>query len=228
MAYLVLGIGLVLLVHFGSRAFMRANPALLAALAKRGGGLLSLLAAVLLLMRGRINLALSFGGLALWLFSGRPLSNPSSNEPGGQSKARSATLEMVLDHASGAMHGTVLDGPYSGRQLDDLGRGECLALQVHCASVDPDGARLLEAYLDRRFPDWRQADTEDTAARPRGATMTIAEAYDVLGLPMGAAPEQITRAHRELMKRLHPDHGGSTYLAARVNAAKDLLLHSQR
>jgi hypothetical protein len=228
MVYFVLGIGLVLLVHFGTRAFMRANPALLASFAKRGGGLLSLLAAAFLLMRGRVNLALTFGGLALWLFRGRPLSNPSDSGPGAQSKARSPTLEMVLDHASGAMHGTVLDGPYSGRQIDNLDRAECIALLAHCASVDPDGARLLEAYLNRRFPEWKQEGAEDAAARPMGATMTIAEAYDVLGLPMGAAPEQITRAHRELMKRLHPDHGGSTYLAARVNAAKDLLLHNQR
>jgi hypothetical protein len=235
MIYFVLGIGLVLLVHFGIRAFMRANPALLAAVAKRGGGVLSLLAAALLLMRGRVNLALTFGGLALWLFGGRPLGNPfgratspENSGNGGQSKVRSRTLEMVLDHASGAIHGTVLDGPYTGRQLDDLGHVECRALHAHCAGIDPDGARLLEAYLDRRFPDWKHQRAEDSAPRSAGAPMTIEEAYEVLGLPVGAAPELITRAHRELMKRLHPDHGGSTYLAARVNAAKDLLLQSHQ
>jgi len=239
MLYFILGIGLVVLLHFSMRGFMRANPAILAAFAKRGGGLASLIAAVLLLMRGRVNLALTFGGLALWLFGGRPLGNPFGGFPGaatgsaghgsaGQSTVKSATLEMVLDHSSGAMHGMVLEGPLSGRQLADLDRAECLALHAHCVGTDADGARLLEAYLDRRFPDWKKQRTEDAPPRGAGAPMTVAEAYEILGLPAGAAPDEIARAHRELMKRLHPDHGGSTYLAARVNAAKDVLLQRNR
>jgi hypothetical protein len=238
MAYFIFGIALVFLVHFGFRAFIRANPAILAGLAKSGGGLLSLLLAAVLLMRGRVNLALTFGGIAMWLFGGRQIGSgfggiggtrPTGTDEStsGLSKVRSATLEMELDHASGAMHGTVVVGPLSGRRLDDLDRGECLTLHGQCASIDPEGARLLEAYLDRRFPDWRSQRAEDATRRGTATAMTMEEAFDVLGLPLGADQEQITRAHRELMKRLHPDHGGSTYLAARVNAAKDLLLRRQ-
>ena len=97
-----------------------------------------------------------------------------------------------------------------------------------CHANDPDGVRLLEAYLDRRFPDWRTADQNDEPAHPEArsssATMTKEEAYQVLGLPPGAGPDEVRRVHRTLMKKLHPDQGGSTYLAARVNQAKDTLL----
>ncbi|MBV8472244.1 MAG: DnaJ domain-containing protein, partial [Hyphomicrobiales bacterium] len=104
---------------------------------------------------------------------------------------------------------------------------ECLELYADCGRDDPDGARLVEAYLDCRFAHWRDADQRQGEARGRarnGGAMTRDEAYEVLGLPQGASAEEIVRAHRSLMKKLHPDHGGSTALAARVNQAKDALL----
>jgi DnaJ-class molecular chaperone len=94
---------------------------------------------------------------------------------------------------------------------------------------DPDGARLMEAYLDRRFAGWRSAAQNRDGPRGRGAKrgsvmMTEDEAYEILGLQKGASEEDVVRSHRELMKKLHPDHGGSTALAARVNEAKDVLM----
>ena len=135
-------------------------------------------------------------------------------------------IEMQLDHATGDLNGIVLAGPLEGRALDTLTRPDCLALYALARSDDPDGARLLETYLDRRFAGWREA--TQSQGDPRGSggagAMTPEEAYQVLGLPQGAGAEDIARAHRALMKKLHPDHGGSTSLAARVNQAKDALL----
>ena len=84
---------------------------------------------------------------------------------------------------------------------------------------------LLETYLDRRFAGWREADEgQAQAGRGGGGAMSRREAYETLGLEEGASAEEIIRAHRTLMKKLHPDHGGSTGLAARVNQAKDVLM----
>jgi DnaJ-like protein len=94
--------------------------------------------------------------------------------------------------------------------------------------------RSFMAYFDRGQPRRREDTQRDTAAgkdRGRAASsgeMTKEEAYQVLGLQPGAGADEITRAHRAFMKKLHPDQGGSTYLAARVNQAKDILLRRHR
>jgi DnaJ-domain-containing protein 1 len=135
---------------------------------------------------------------------------------------------MALDHDTGEMEGSVLAGALAGRQLASLDEANLLSLLAECHASDPDGVRLLESYLDRRFPNWREGirNEEKTRsdAQPASGIMTPEEAYQILDLRPGAAPDEIRQAHRTLMKKLHPDQGGSTYLAARVNQAKDVLL----
>lgn len=152
-------------------------------------------------------------------------------KPGNQSNVSSDILDMTLDHDSGTMSGKVIKGPMEGRELADLSESEFLELLRYCRLQDEDSARLLETYLDRRFGDsWRaddEAASEDTQAGGNGnagGPLTESEALDILGLEPGASRDEIIRAHRRMMQKLHPDHGGSNYLAARINEAKECLL----
>ena len=235
MPQLLIAIGILFLAWQALRLFARTPPAVMARWIRGAGGVSALGAGLLLLLRGAFPAAAligALGGVLLGLtkFPGAFNFNRGARR-GGTSRVRSAMIEMELDHATGAMHGTVLAGPLEGRTLDTLMRSACEDLYRHCLSDDPDGARLLEAYLDRRFPGWRQTGQgERDAGRAgaggwrRAAAMSEDEAYEVLGLRKGASRDDVSRAHRSLMKKLHPDQGGSTDLAARVNEAKDVLL----
>ena len=141
------------------------------------------------------------------------------------SKVKTTLLHMRLDHETGAMSGEVRRGPYAGSRLEDLNQEELIALWRQCVAEDEPSARLLESYLDRLRPDWRQAggDAGSASATP-GEAMTRDDAYAILDLAPGASVEAIKDAHRRLMMKLHPDHGGSTVLAVQINRAKALLL----
>ncbi len=231
----VIGLILLFLLLGALKQFGRMDAATVARAVRHGGGVLGLVAAALLLLRGRIGLAAALAGMAAsfagWRTFG-PASWPSFRwaagpgaKPGRVTTARSALLEMRLDHDSGVMTGSVLAGAYMGRAVESLSRPELLALRDELSRDDPDGVNLLEAYLDRRFAGWREADEGDGNARRGSAgSMTRREALEVLGLPEGASAAEIIRAHRTLMKKFHPDHGGSTALAARANQAKDVLM----
>lgn len=235
MPQLILAIAILVGAYWLLRLFARTPPAVLARWIRGVSGASAIGAGVMLLLRGSFPAAGAVAALgALILGQGRfPKDwNFGRSKGPGVSRVRSAMIEMELDHATGAMSGTVLAGAQEGRSLDTLARPACEELYRQCLSDDPDGARLLEAYLDRRFPGWRQTgEGEDHAGgggtrtrRARAPAMSEDEAYEVLGLRKGASREDVSRAHRTLMKKLHPDQGGSTDLAARVNEAKDVLL----
>jgi hypothetical protein len=150
---------------------------------------------------------------------------------GGQSSTvATAFLRVTLDHDTGSMDGTILRGQFAGMRLAELGMPQLLALLRECRAEDEEGARLLEAYLDRLHPDWRDelaggpSGARSGASRPAGGDMSVEEAYAILGLSPGASPDAIKEAHRRLMVKLHPDHGGSDYLATQINRARDVLL----
>ena len=141
--------------------------------------------------------------------------------PGRTSEVETAFLHMRLDHDTGEMDGAVLRGRYEGCALRELGLEDLLALLDECRT-DRQSVAVLEAYLDRIHEDWRES-----RGPPPGASsgeMSESEARAVLGLGPEATREEIVEAHRRLIQRLHPDRGGSDYLAAKLNAAKDLLL----
>ena len=141
--------------------------------------------------------------------------------PGQTSEVETEFLRMRLDHDTGEMDGTVLQGRHEGRTLRGLGLPELLELLDECRG-DRQSMAVLQAYLDRVHEDWRS----HRRAPPGGSSdgMSEEEARAVLGVGPDATREEIVQAHRRLMQRLHPDRGGSDYLAAKLNAAKDLLL----
>ncbi|MDJ1157219.1 DnaJ domain-containing protein [Chelatococcus sp. SYSU_G07232] len=239
MITLLYGVLAVAILWWLSRVYAQADPKKLALALRKAGGIAGLALATFLLVRGRWDVALPVAGFGWWLLTGNGFGLPNfgggartRKARGAASRVRSATIEMELDHDSGTMRGRVIAGPHAGVALDDLGIETLATLYRDCARMDPDGARLLEAYLDRRFPRWREdADAYVHAGAGREAqsgAMSEKEAYEILGLSPGAGEDEIRRAHRALMKKLHPDQGGSTYLATRVNQAKETLLHRHR
>ncbi|MBG0811579.1 DnaJ domain-containing protein [Methylosinus sp. H3A] len=233
----LIGFLALVLALYGLRVFTRASPAAMARMIRKGGGAATIALGLFFILRGRIDIGLVLTSVGMWLygaFSRGVKRFGHASAGGGMSRVRSAMIEMELDHSSGAIRGTILAGKDEGKRLDALTRSAVMELYRHCRSVDPEGARLLEVYLDRRFAGWRQtgdgrrdaggADAGGVGPGRRGGTISEDEAYEILGLKKGAARQDIARAHRDLMKKLHPDHGGTTDLAARVNEAKDVLM----
>jgi hypothetical protein len=243
MPTLIAGIVAVALIYAALNINMGADAKFLARIIRSGGGVLALAFAAFIGARGEIAVAVPiaiFGaGLLGWSPFGAKLGAAFGNwggnsrkSNGQQSQVRSKFVEMTLDHDTGTLEGRLTAGPEAGRVLDEFTLDELLAL---ARGFDGESWALLESYLDRRFPAWRQdahdatagGFREDRGAAP-GGKMTPEEAYQILGLQSGATRDEISRAHRSLMKKLHPDQGGSTYLAARVNEAKDTLLRTHR
>ena len=199
------------------------------------GGGAALIFAVFLLVRGEIGPAITVGAVGLGLLGWLSLWPASfgartQKSTGQVSRVKTAFLEMELDHDSGTMRGRILSGRHEGVALDALDPAVLIGL---AGEIDSDSRDLLAAYLDRRQPGWREHAQNDAASRSgagpaRGSKMTEEEAYQILGIQAGADAQEIGRAHRSLMKKLHPDQGGSTYLAARINEAKDVLLRRHR
>ena len=235
MAPLLFGIVVLALLLWALNAFSKVNPHVAAGTLKAAGGIGALAAAGFLGLRGRLDVAIPLGLTGLGLLGWLPWSMPgigarTRRSQRQVSRVRSAFLEMELDHDSGAMRGRILAGRHEGAALDSL---DIATLTGFLPQIDEESRSLLMAYLDRRAPRWREDTQDDAAAWSRAAPRssgktTEEEAYQILGLEPGASAEAVGRAHRLLMKKLHPDQGGSTYLAARVNEAKEVLLRRHR
>lgn len=238
---LIAGIVAVITLYLLLQVLRAANPAILARGVKIGGGIVSLAVAAFVGIRGELAVAIPLGIFGAGLLGWSPFGSSGFSIPGwgssqrsrGQaSQVRSAYLDMTLDHDTGNLSGRIIAGEHAGRSLDEFDLGALVAMG---AAFDAESLALLESYLDRRFPAWREHAQGERAGRQRadvgGASsgkMTEQEAYQILGLQPGASESEIGRSHRSLMKKLHPDQGGSTYLASRVNEAKDTLLRRHR
>lgn len=244
-AALVAGFGLLLLLGLLARWFSSVEPQRLLKAVPWLVATLASLVVIGLVVTGRGSAAL--GALLLLspflrqIWRKLQASAAQARWPGsgsGQSSTLTTrTLRMSLDHATGDLDGEVIHGAFTGQRLSELSLHDLLTLMQTCAVSDTQSLPLLEAFADRRFPDWREAsatedgteaeDAADAAAAAGGTAarlMSRADAYRILGLPADADDEAVRAAHRRLIKVLHPDHGGSSDLAAQVNRARDLLL----
>lgn len=237
MISLIAGAVLLALALYGLKLWTRADPKVLIAILMRSLAYGALMGAVGALVTGRYAAVVPLAAVGIGLL-GRLDPQGVGGFLGGlfrRSKApklsavRTALLEMELNHDTGEMRGRILSGPHAGASLDDL---DIPALVLLRAACDAQSLALLEAYLDRRAPAWREHAQGDAGGGQMGggggsrgdAAMTEQEAYEILGLAPDADAEVVRAAHRSLMKKLHPDHGGSSYLAARINRAKDVIL----
>jgi hypothetical protein len=233
MPTIVFGILVLVLALWALNAYSKADPKMLAKLLPSAGGIGALALAAFLGFRGHLETAIPMGLFGLGLLGWGPFASTglfkrTQKTPGQISRVRSAFVEMELDHDSGAMRGRILAGPHEGASLEALDLTTLLGL---LPQIDDESRALLAAYLDRREPSWREHAQGGSAAGngvTRSGKMTEEEAYQILGVKMGASAEEIGRAHRTLMKKVHPDQGGSTYLAAQINEAKEVLLRRHR
>jgi DnaJ domain len=214
---------LVVLIAAG-HAFVNADPQKLTRFFRLF--LLSLGAAVagavllLLLFSERLGSAMALVGiLGPALYRGRGMlrrwQSAAGPSPRNVSEVETDYLRMRLDHDTGSMSGTVRHGRFAGRRLEELAEPDLIEFWRDCRIGDEASARLMESYLDRLRPNCSRATSD---------TMTREEALAILGLKPGADAAAVKKAHRELMMKLHPDQGGSTYLATKINRAKEVLL----
>ena len=237
MAYAAFGLFALLLLYLLARGFAAVPAPQLAHGLKTFAAAFTALAGTGLLFTGRIGLA--FVTLAATAVAVRALIwGPRGADPlrgrsagaGDGSSVETEWLAMRLDHATGEVEGWVKHGTAANRELASLGLSALLRLLDELRREDPPSLPLLEAYLDRRFPDWRDSVHSAAGAGPAAGPASLDErtALEILGLAPGATEAEIKAAHRTLMARLHPDHGGSAWLAAQLNQARDHLLHRRR
>jgi len=235
MAYLLLGLFTLCGVILMLRLYASASPASLTRAVRRAAIVSAALGALLLLLR--VPLGFTFVGIgaflpltlrwrALWPDFGAPPNQPR----GKSSQIDTKYLHMALDHDSGALDGLVLAGQHRDRLLSKLTLAQLLEVRAECLVDDPDGVPLIEAYLHRiHGTTWGEEhsgpqSSDNTSSRHASTVMTREEAFEVLGLPPTASDAEIRETHHRLIMKLHPDHGGSDYLAAKINQARDVLL----
>ncbi|MFT3808402.1 MAG: hypothetical protein QM698_00635 [Micropepsaceae bacterium] len=226
MIYLFGGMAVLVAGLILFRTLANMDPARLARFVRWVGIAVLVAAGLFLLTREAVFPALIALGFAAflryqaahgWRLASRGGAKPTA---GQTSRVLTAYLDMTLDHATGETSGLVLQGRSKGRRLSEMTVKDLLALLAELRVEDPDGAQLLDAYLARVHPG---ADHQPPP-RSSGSGMSVDEALDILGLDAGATEADIRDAHRRLMQQLHPDRGGTDYLAAKINAARDALL----
>ncbi len=241
MAFLVLGVGVMIGLILTMNWFVSANPTTIIKALKWLLPALVGIIIIFLFISGRFAWALwALPALLPWIMRARMFARTAKNfsrmaggngQTGQASSVTSKYLDMELDHDSGDMMGYIREGRHAGRKLNSLSAEQLSELHSSYDAEDIESARLLAAYLDRTYPDWREdSDTYDDQDQQRASTsntqMDRAEALRILGLEDPVENSEIKTAYHRLVGSLHPDRGGSAYLTSKINAARDFLLNS--
>ena len=238
LAYWVLGVGLFAGLLLAGRWFLNAAPKKITKILKWAVFSLLVITIGFLAVTGRLSWALM--GLPVlfpWFLRARAITRAAKNfsrmsrsrrgaGSGKSSDVDTRFLRMRLDHDTGQISGEVIAGPFAGRHLDDLSQNDLVVLLGQLAEQDDESAQVLTVYMDRVHPDWRDHAQSHggTNTGSSSANMSPDEALQILSLEPGADEASIRAAHKRLIANLHPDRGGSSYLAAQINQAKDVLL----
>ena len=194
---------------------------------------------------------LALGGVTIWKLNSTPVAHkayrpnptyapppsnthnvddaPSSPPKRNRKTVSSEYIQLELDLDTNTVSGLILKGVYATRRLEFQSLDVLIDLWREIAKADPDGLRLLETYLDRNHPAWRETAASSNRRKNEehdglGRSMSKEDAYDILGLKAGASVAEIKAAHRKLQKNNHPDRGGSNRLAALISEARDVLI----
>lgn len=237
---LVLAIFVLVGLYFVARWFVSAQPSQILRAMRWTGAFLLVAGLIAIVLSGRWNFiwALLFPALPFLMRLGAINAmrrNARGPQAGQSSQVETRFLRMTLDHDTGDMDGEVREGPLAGRMLSALKLGEMIELWRLCAVEDEQSRSVLESYMDRHHPDWRDVAGGDAASGARDDAggraspwtqtgMSETEAREILGVDENASESDIEAAYRNEMKRAHPDQGGSDWMAAKVNQAKDTLL----
>ena len=234
MPYFILGLAVLIGLYFLFRGLRGTNVRNLQRNLAIVVGIVAAVVMIFFAVTGRMG---PFGWAVMllplllrWRALTQAMRNMRGPTPGKNSDIETPYLRMTLEHDSGVLRGTVLQGQFKGRNLEELSLDELVALLRECRVNDPQSATVLETYLDRvHGGEWRGGegaggDGGSGGGAAGNSAMTRDEAYEVLGLQPGASDDEIRDAHRKLLMANHPDKGGSTYLAAQINQAKDVLL----
>ncbi len=231
-AYFVLGFMGLIAALYGLSWATRANPATLARFVRYGGIALAVIVFLLLTFTGKLGLLFLVAPPVAFFWwrwrQARLAAEIGAGQPGRTSGIETGYLSVSLDHDTGTVDGRIKAGKFKDRRLGDLAIGDLLELLDELRNSDSEGVAVLEAYLDRLHAGWRPQDSASEGAKAQApstpGTMSREEALEVLGLAAGASVADVREAHHRLMMKVHPDHGGSSYLAARLNEARDRLL----
>lgn len=223
MAWLFFGAILLVLLMLLVNWAARSDKSLVRTVARSLLGFLVLALVLLLVARGLAGVALALAvgaGLVVWRKWAAKRARMARPDPASP-RVDTRYVRITLNQETGDLDGVILAGRFAGQHLSELDKDDLSALYDELSRDDPEGAQLLDAWLARAYPgEWQ----EGAASKQSFAPMTRDDALEVLGLAPGATTADIKEAHHRLMKKFHPDQGGSTYFAARLNEAKDLLL----